>query len=202
MREPCRPGREPSKLFASAPLASLIHEKGSPSVESFVYNFFDHYQQAANSLPTAGGCIQNLSARRNAPSNFFVSFRHPRSPPRPTICLYRFPRSPSPLFPIFLSFSISFSRLYFSPFLSFEFIRSLSSHHWRSTTLKGHSGSKDRKCFNKKKYMEIGVYIYIRDRVVHSILLDGMRRESRSMAGQSSLAATSMCLIYIGNIPN
>lgn len=67
--------------------------------------FFDHYQQATNS-PGGGRCIQNLSARRNAPSNFFVSFRLPRSLARSFVrslpltrdCLYRLlSRSPPPI---------------------------------------------------------------------------------------------------------
>lgn len=95
-------GEPPSKLFASvlSPLASLIHEKGSPSVESFVYNFFDHYPDSLLILPN--GCIQNLStARQNAPSRylFFPSLRLSR--------LLSSALSSRPL--LYLSLSVSFT---------------------------------------------------------------------------------------------
>lgn len=83
--------------------------------------FFDHYQQATNS-PDGGRCIQNLSARRNAPSDFFVSFRLPRSLPAAIASIAPFlaPALP-PLAPSFLSLfltSIFFHRP--SPFSSFS----------------------------------------------------------------------------------
>lgn len=123
-------------------------------MESFVYNFFDHYQQATNSAG-GGRCIQNLSARRNAPSNFFVSFRLSRSLARsvsPAIGSILFSLAPSPCSHSFthsLSSRLSFTVL-LSPFLD-RVVRSLSSDRRCSTTLKGYSGSKDRKCSNEKE---------------------------------------------------
>lgn len=117
--------------------------------------FFDHYQQATNS-PGGGRCIQNLSARRNAPSNFFVSFRLPRSfvrslPPTHSRLPLSSPLSLPSSNHSFLSHSprLSFT-IFLSPLLD-RVVRSLSSHRRRSTTLKGYSGSKDRKCSNENK---------------------------------------------------
>lgn len=87
--------------------------------------FFDHYQQATNS-PDGGRCIQNLSARRNAPSDFFVSFRLPRSFPAAIASIIPFLALALPhLLPpsLFLSFSLFLSlSLSFSPQFSFAIL--------------------------------------------------------------------------------